>query len=116
MSARTAADRAAIWLGVASLASLIFLVLKRELHFVLIPKPGIAVAVVLGLLAMLGGWLSNRVLVLVAAIGFLAAAVAQVVLQTQGASLAANSNGSTLGLWLGLGFGLLAIGLTRPQP
>ncbi|WP_117208114.1 Rv1678 family membrane protein [Allorhizocola rhizosphaerae] len=116
MSARTAADRAAVWLGVASPASLIFLVLKRELHFVLIPQAGIAVAIVLGLLAIAGGWLRVRAVVLLAGAGFLAAAIAQVVLQTNGSSLATNSNGSTFGLWLGLGFGLLAVALTRADP
>jgi hypothetical protein len=105
-----------MWLGAASLLSLLFLLIKRELHFVEIPKAGIPVAIVLGVVAIAGGWLGSRVLTVVAGIGFAAAAILQVILQTAGSSLANGSNGSTLGLWLGLGVGLLAVGLTRePQ-
>lgn len=116
MNAKSAADRAAISLGAVSLLSLLFLVIKRELHFVEIPKTGIAVAIVLGLLAIAGGWLANRLLVTAAGAGFLIAAALQVILQTAGSSLANGSNGSTMGLWLGLGAGLLAIGLSRARP
>ncbi|HZM80890.1 MAG TPA: hypothetical protein VFC19_34640 [Candidatus Limnocylindrales bacterium] len=113
MRAKSAADRAAMWLGAASLLSLLFLVIKRELHFVDVPKAGVPVAIVLGLVAVAGGSLANRVLVVLAGIGFLAAAAGQVVLQTAGSSLADGSSGSTCGFWLGLGAGLLALGLKR---
>ena len=56
MRTRSRADRAAMWLGAVSLASLLFLAVKRELHFVDIPKAGIPVAIVFGLMALAGGW------------------------------------------------------------
>lgn len=112
MNERGGTDRAAISLGVASLASLAFLVVKRELHFVQMPGAGIGVAVLLGLVAISGGWLASRTLTLIAGAGFVVAAVAQLVLHTNGSSWADGSNGSTFGLWLGLGFGLLALALT----
>ncbi len=115
MTTRSAVDRAAIWLGLASLASLIFLATKREVHFVQIPKAGIAVAIVFGLAAIAGGLMASRALTLIAGAGFFAAAIAQLVLQTNASSLADGSNGSTFGLWLGLGIGLVALALTR-QP
>lgn len=115
MNGRSGRERAAIWLGVGALLSLVFRVVKRELHFVDIPDAGIAVAVVFGLLAIAGGWLANRLLTVLAGVGFLLAAIVQVVLQTSGNSLADGSNGSTFGLWLGFGFGLLALALTPQQ-
>jgi hypothetical protein len=115
MNTRSGRDQAVLWLGAGSLLSLVFLLPLRELKFLLMPEAGIAVAVVLGLLAIAGGWLGNKALTLAAGAGFLLAAVAQVVLQTVGSSLATRSNGSTFGLWLGLGAGLVALALT-PQP
>lgn len=115
MSAKGTADRAAMWLGAASLLSLVFVVVTGELRFVAISGAAIPVAIVLGLVAIAGGRLSSRVLVLLAGIGFLAAAVGQVVLQTAGTSLANGTNGSTMGFWLGLGTGLLALGLVRAR-
>lgn len=112
MKAHSATSRAAMWLGLASLASLIFLLVKRELHFVQMPTAGIPVAVLFGAAAIAGGWLANRALTLIAGAGFLAAAVTQLVLHTNGSSLADRSNGSTFGLWLGLGAGLVALALT----
>lgn len=103
-----------MWLGAASILSVGFVFVKRELHFVDMPKAGIAVAILLGLVAIAGGWLGSRPLMIVAAGGFGCAAIVQVVAQTAGASLANGSNGSTLGLWIGLAAGLLALGLT-PQ-
>lgn len=110
MSAR---DKAAVWLGVASILSIAYVWVKGELHWVQMPKAGIPVALVLGLLAVAGGRLGNRLLVLLAGIGFLAAALVQLVLHTDQAELAEGSNGSTLGLWLGLGFGLLSLVLVK---
>jgi len=115
MNVRSGRDRAAIWLGVGALLSLVFLVLKRELHFVDIPDAGIPVVVVLGLLAIAGGRLANRALTVVAGAGFLLAAIVQLILHANGNSLANGSNGSTFGLWLGLGFGLLALAVTPQQ-
>jgi hypothetical protein len=115
MNVRSSRDRAAIWLGMGALLSLVFLVVKRELHFVQIPDAGIAVVVVLGPLAIAGGWLASRALTLIAGAGFLLAAIVQLILHTNGNSLASGSNGSTFGLWLGLGFGLLALAVTRQQ-
>lgn len=116
MTTRSMTSRAAICLGAASIASVVFALAERELHFIALPTPAIVVTLVLGATAIAAGWLASRALVLVAATGFLAAAVTQVATQTAGASIANGSNGSTAGLWLGLGVGLLAAGLTRdPQ-
>lgn len=112
MTARTPADHAAIWLGAAAIASLVFLLPLRELDLVAIPVAAIPVLILFGLLAAAGGWLCNRTLTLIAGGGLLAAAIVQLVLHTNGAVLAAGSNGSTFGLLLGLGAGLLAVAVT----
>jgi hypothetical protein len=112
MNARGGKDRAIMWLGAVSVLSVAFHFIKGELQFVQIPNAGMVVAVVLGVVAMAGGALRNNLITLAAGAGFLAAAIAQVALQTAGASLANGSNGSTAGLWLGLGAGLLVLALT----
>lgn len=112
MTARTSADHAAMWLGAAAVANLVFLLPLRELDFVAIPAAAIPALVLFGLLAMAGGWLRNKTLTLVAGSGLIATAVVQLVLHTNGAALAGGSNGSTFGLLLGLGAGLLAVALT----
>ncbi len=61
---------------------------------------------------MLGGVLGLRVLVIVAGAGFVAAAVIQLLQASQAVNWL-GGNGSTLALMGGLGFGLLAVGLTR---
>lgn len=116
MSAREAADRAAMWLGAAAIASLVFLFPLRELKFLLLPDVAIPVLIGFGLVAVVAGWLRSKLLTFVAGGGFGLAAVVYLVLQTNGDPLVKDSNGSTFSLLLGLGVGLLALALTpRPQ-
>jgi hypothetical protein len=110
MIASVERDRAALALGVASLVSLVFLVVGGAFGFVTIRSWGIVVAVLLGLLAVAGGWTGRRTLTVVAGAGFVAAAVVQVV-GWAGESNVLGGDGSTVSLWLGLGVGLLAVGL-----
>ncbi|HCT76609.1 MAG TPA: hypothetical protein DGT23_08475 [Micromonosporaceae bacterium] len=112
MNGRNSRDRAAITLGLVSILTVVFVWVRGEVHFVQMPKAGIAVAIIGGLLAVAAGWLGKRMLAGIAGGLFLLAAAAQVMLQTAGSSLANGSNGSTFGLWLGLGAGLVALALT----
>jgi hypothetical protein len=69
------------------------------------------VALVLGLLAVVAGWLDERTLMLAAGAGFLIAAAVQLVLLAGGGSGFLGGNASTFSLWLGLGVGLVVVGL-----
>jgi hypothetical protein len=72
-------------------------------------------ALVLGLLAVLGGWLNERILMLAAGTGFLLAAAVQLVLLAGGNGGFLGGNASTFSLWLGLGVGLITLGAV-PEP
>lgn len=112
MTAHTGQDRAAVALGAASLLSVVFAFVDGEFEFVRVRGGAIVVAVVLGLLACAAGWLANRVLVLAAGAGFLAAAaVLLALLGLNGNGGFLDGSGSTFALWLGLGAGLLVLGL-----
>lgn len=110
MTTRSTLDRAAAVLGAVSVASAGFVVLRGDFGFVRVRGWGVAVAVVLGALALLAGWTARRVLTVVAGAGFLAAAVVQVAVWATSNNVLAG-DGSTVSLWLGLGVGLLAAGL-----
>ena len=101
-------DRAAIVLGVVSIVSAVFVFVPV---FAEIRAAGLVVAVVLGLLAVVGGWLDERTLVIAAGVGFLVAGALQLVLLAGGSSGFLGGNASTFSLWLGLGVGLIAVGL-----
>lgn len=101
-------DRAAIVLGVVSIVSAVFVFVPV---FVEIRAAGLVVVVVLGLLAVVGGWLDERTLVIAAGVGFLVAGALQLVLLAGGSSGFLGGNASTFSLWLGLGVGLIAVGL-----
>jgi hypothetical protein len=99
-----------IALGVASLASAAFALVEGDLEFVTMGGAGAGVALALGALAVVAGFLGNRRLGLAAGAAFLVAAVVQLGL------LAATGNGgflggsaSTFALWLGLGTGLVLV-------
>jgi hypothetical protein len=110
-------DRAAIVLGAASVLSAVFAGASGTFEFVRVRGGGVAVAVVLGLLACAAGWLANRVLTLAAGAGFLvAAAVLLVLLGSTGNGGFLDGNASTFSLWLGLGVGLVVLGLTPREP
>lgn len=76
----------------------------------------IAVAVAVGLLAIIAGRLGSRPLVLAAGVAFLAAAVVLLVLLgARGNGGFIDGSGSTFSLWLGFGVGLVSLALTRSE-
>jgi hypothetical protein len=112
MRTHDALDRAAMVLGAASIVSAVFVVVPG---FVQIRPVGLVVALVLGLLAVVAGWLNEPALMLAAGSGFLLAAAVQLVLLAGGNSGFLGGNASTVSLWLGLGAGLIALA-TVPVP
>jgi len=108
-------DRAALVLGAVSIVSAGFVFVHGTFQLVQIGAAGLVVALVLGLLAIVAGWLDERILMLAAGVGFLLAATVQLVLLAGGRSGFLGGNASTFSLWLGLGAGLIAIGLV-PRP
>ena len=110
-------DRAAVVLGVAALLGSLFAFSTggaAPVDLIDVRGAGLFVIVALGVIAVLGGVLGLRVLVIVAGAGFVAAAVIQL-LQVGQAVNWLGGNGSTLALMGGLGLGMLAVGLT-PRP
>ena len=108
-------DRAALVLGLVSIASALFVFASGELEIVRVQVAGVVVALVLGLLAIAAGWLESPALALAGGVLFLVAAVAQLVLLAGGSGGFLGGNTSTFSLWLGLGVGLIAIGMV-PRP
>jgi hypothetical protein len=104
-------DRAALVLGVVSIISAVFVFVHGTFQLVQIGAVGLVVAIVLGLLAVVAGWLDERALMFAAGAGFLMAAAVQLVLLAGGSSGFLGGNPSTFSLWLGLGVGLIAVGL-----
>lgn len=104
-------DRAALVLGLVSVVSAVFVFVHGTFQLVQIGAAGLVVALVLGLLAVVGGWLDERTLMLAAGAGFLIAAVVQLVLLEGGSSGFLGGNASTFSLWLALGVGLIAVGM-----
>lgn len=110
-----ALDRAALVLGLVSIASAVFVFVHGTFQLVQISAAGLVVALVLGLLTFVAGWLEERALVLAAGIGFMLAGAVQLGLLARGSSGFLGGNTSTFSLWLGLGVGLIAIGMV-PRP
>ncbi len=104
-------DRAALVLGAVSIVSAVFVFVHGTFQLVQIGAAGLVVALVLGLLAVVAGWLDERILMLAAGVGFLLAAAVQLVLLADGSSGFLGGNASTFSLWLGLGVGLTAVGV-----
>jgi hypothetical protein len=104
-------DRAALALGVVSIVSALFVFVHGTFQLVQIGAAGLVVALVLGLLAVVGAWLDERTLMIAAGLGFLLAAAVQLVLLAGGSSGFLGGTASTSSLWLGLGVGLIAVGL-----
>ncbi|WP_129666913.1 hypothetical protein [Phytoactinopolyspora endophytica] len=105
-------DRACVVLGAASILSVVFVAeALDEFRFIRIGGASVAIAVGVGLLACLAGWLRRRGLAVVAGLAFLATAVVQVVSTATGNDWL-SSNMSTASFWLGLGAGLVAVGST----
>ena len=115
MNSPKALDRAAMLLGGVSITSAAFVFVNGDLQLVRIRAAGLVVALVLGLLAVVAGWLGEPALILATGAGFLLAAAVQLgMLVSVGAGLL-GGNASTFSLWLGLGVGLIAIGMV-PRP
>lgn len=112
-------DRAVVGLGIVALAAPLT-TFAGELDPVRLVGWGLVVTLVLGAAAVLAGWLGRRRLVLVPGLGFLAAAIVQIV--QLGGELGAvehgllGGNASTFALWLGLGIGLAVLGATPDDP
>ncbi|WP_199434487.1 Rv1678 family membrane protein [Qaidamihabitans albus] len=109
----TRPDRAVVALGVAALLSTVF-ALSPGGHlpydFLQLRGAGLVVVTAIGILAVAGGLLRSRIVVLIAGAAFLGAAVVQL-LQAGRDTNWLEGNGSTLSLLLGLGVGLLVTGL-----
>lgn len=106
----TALDRAATALGLVSVASVGVAQAKDRYQVIELQSWSVAVAVGLGVCAVvagLGGW---RWLAAVTGAVFVAVAVVQVPVWGGGDNWL-GGNGSTASLWLGLGIGLLTVGL-----
>ena len=115
MNSPKALDRAAILLGGVSIMSAAFVFVHGDLQLVQVRAAGLVVALVLGLLAVVAGWLGEPMLILSAGVGFLLAAAIQLGMLASGGAGVIGGNASTFSLWLGLGVGLIAIGMV-PRP
>lgn len=103
-------DRAALLLGAVAVLSPVFaLSTSSNNNFVTVRNGGLAVLVVLGVLALAGGYLSRPLVVLAAGAGFGLAALVQLV-QLGRSTNWLDGSGSTFSLLLGLAVGLLVVG------
>lgn len=106
-----------VGLGLLALVSCLTTLGSGELDPFRLRGWGLVVTIALGLVAVAAGALALRPLGLAAGVGFLVAAVVQIV--QLGGEAGAVEHGvlggtaSTFALWLGLGVGLVAVGLTR---
>ena len=104
-------------LGGVSIISAAFVFVPGDWQLVKIRAAGLVVAFVLGLLAVVAGWLGEPTLILSTGVGFLLAAAVQLSMLAGGGAGLMGGNASTFSLWLGLGVGLIAIGMVpRPDP
>lgn len=106
-------DRAAIALGTAGVASLLFaLTTSSNNNFVLVHGLALVVFPALGAVAIAGGALGARTLVLLAGVGYLLAALLQLV-QFGRSTNWLGGNGSTFALLLAYGVGLVVLGVAQ---
>ncbi|WP_372729428.1 hypothetical protein [Nocardioides sp.] len=104
-------DRAALLLGALAVLSPVFaLSTSSNNNFVTVRNGGLIVLVVLGLVALAGGWLSRPPVVLAAGVGFGLAALLQLV-QLGRSTNWLDGSGSTFALLLALAIGLVTVGL-----
>ncbi len=107
-------DRAAVALGVGAAASpLLGIAGRPPLKLIAFGLGAVLVALVLGALAVAGGLLSQRALVVIAGAGFAAAAALLVLQLSLGSSNPIGGDGSTVGIFLAFAVGLLPVGLAR---
>jgi hypothetical protein len=112
MTTRTPLDRATVALGVASMASALFACVEGDLEFVTMGGGGVAVALGLGVLAVVAGLLGSRPFGLAAGAALLVAAAALLaLLAATGTGGFLGGSASTFALWLGLGTGLVVVAL-----
>jgi hypothetical protein len=103
-------DRAAVALGAASLASVGIAELKDRYQVIELRSWSVALAIGLGLCAIVAGLTRQRWAAAATGAVFLVAAVVQVPVWGSGDNWL-GGNGSTSSLWLGFGLGLAAAGL-----
>ncbi len=112
-------DRAVVALGLTGIVSSIFaLTTSSNNNFVLVQVSGLLVLPLLGACAVIGGAISQRVVVIFAGASYVAAALLQL-LQLGRATNWIDGNGSTFALLFSLGIGLLVVGLAprhTPSP
>jgi hypothetical protein len=109
---RVRLDRCAAGLGAGAAASLLLSIADRApLRLFTVGGAGVIVTLVLAAVAVAGGILHLRVLVILAAAGFAAAVVLQVVQSSLGGTNTLGGNGSSVALHLGFAVGLFAVGL-----
>jgi hypothetical protein len=106
----TGLDRAAVALGVVSVASVGVAQARDRYQVLELRSWSTAVAIGLGLCAVVAGVAGLRWLAAATGAMLLAAAVVQVPVWGSGDNWL-GGNGSTAALWLGLGIGLLTVGL-----
>ncbi|MEJ7707053.1 MAG: hypothetical protein WKF82_07080 [Nocardioidaceae bacterium] len=105
-------DQAAMTLGLAGIASLVFsLTTSSNNNFVLVQGPGLLIFPLLGLCALVGGAIGVRMVVRLAGAAYAAAAILQLA-QFGRSTNWIQGNGSTFALLLALGVGLLVVGFT----
>lgn len=108
--------RAAVLLGAVGMLSPVFaLSTSSNNNFVTVQNGGLVVLVVLGALAVVGGTTGRMPLVLVAGLGFAAAALLQM-LQLGRSTNWLDGSGSTFSLLLALAVGLVAVGFVGSRP
>jgi hypothetical protein len=112
----TGLDRAVAALGVLALACAATSPLGGELDL-RIRGWGLVATLVLGVVAIAGGWVARRPLALISGLGFLIVATVQII-QLGGRAGevehgALGGNASTFAVWLGLGIGLVVVGLAN---
>jgi hypothetical protein len=110
MTGHCGLDRAAVVLGAASALSAGLVVVDGRFDLVQIKPWGAALAVAVGVLAVLGGRQRRRVLVAIAGACLLVLAGVQLAVLVAGAN-PLGGDGSTIAWWLGLGVGLISVAL-----
>ncbi len=109
-------SRATVALGLGALASGLFAVVDPiQYRLVRVQGPGLAVLLALAAVAVVGGRLARRALVVSSGAGFLLAAAVQMVQLGAGTNWL-RGDGSTFSLFLGFAAGLLTLGLTPVSP
>jgi hypothetical protein len=104
--------RGVLWLGIGSIAACLFTLTSGDnLRLIEIRTGAVVLLVVLGIAAIVAGTMRNALIALVTGVVYLIAAVLGVA-QLASSSQLLPGNASTYALFLGLGVGLVAIGLT----